>query len=63
MQWSLEECRRIVSLHFRVVHASSLTFLPFVPMLWRALLPLADRVGPLFLPRSGGNTFIVARRP
>lgn len=62
IQWSLGECRRIVSEYLPIVKMASLIFFPYLPLAWRILLPFSDAIGPRLIPLYGGNTFTVCRK-
>jgi SAM-dependent methyltransferase len=61
-QWTLAECLTAVAEHFEVASARTLTFFPYVPLVWRAALPVADRIGPRLAPDRGGNMLVLLRR-
>jgi hypothetical protein len=61
IQWSAAECARALrSASHRV---ESQTFVPYVPYVWRVLLPIADAVGPRLNPRAGANLVVVGEKP
>ena len=62
IQWTLEQCVAMLSEHFDVVRARTLTFFPHVPVIWRAALPVADLVGPWLVPGRGGNMLVLCRK-
>lgn len=59
--WSLAECREHVAAHFSVVSAFSIIQLPYVPVIWKPLLPVAERIGGSLLPRFGGHSIVVGQ--
>ena len=61
VQWSLDETVEEVSRWMEVEKAYTRVFIPFVPRLWRWVLPLADQIGRAF-PKRGANSIVVARR-
>lgn len=62
IQWSTEEASENVSRYLEVTRLESMIFLPFIPRVWRYLLPVADALGRNLSPLRGANTFLVARR-
>lgn len=61
--WSLDECMDHIGRRFSIERADSLIFAPFVPIIWRVMLPVADVIGPLVLPRMGAHSVVVGRKP
>ncbi len=61
-QWSFTECKVHLSEHIAVSSMSTVTFFPYVPYVWRYLLPVADLLGKRFLRRHGANILVVARK-
>lgn len=61
-QWSLAECKSHLSEFMPVIKIYSTTFLPYVPRLWRYLLPGLDFLGKHVGPRYGANTIAVCRK-
>jgi ubiquinone/menaquinone biosynthesis C-methylase UbiE len=62
IQWSAAECAAELGRVFTDVRARTIRYLPYVPMLWHVLGPIAEVVGPRVLPLSGGDTIATARR-
>jgi ubiquinone/menaquinone biosynthesis C-methylase UbiE len=60
--WSFAECKSNLSEYLELKSASSMTFFPFVPKLWRFALPPAEVVGRLMIPLRGANMLIVCRK-
>lgn len=61
IQWSLGELQARLAAHFEIIHARTITYAPFVPVIWRPLLAIADVVGPLILPGRGANSIVIGR--
>lgn len=61
-QWSFAECAAHLSEYLSVERMSTVTFLPFVPTVWRPLLPLSDRIGRFVAPKYGSNIVAVCRK-
>lgn len=61
-QWNVRQCVTELSEHFRVVDARTFTFFPYVPIVWRIALPLADAVVGRLVPSAGGNMFVLCRK-
>jgi ubiquinone/menaquinone biosynthesis C-methylase UbiE len=61
-QWSFAECQANVCRQFELKTAATMTFFPFVPKLWRLLLPSSDLLGRRLLPQSGANILMVCQR-
>ncbi|MDQ3818251.1 MAG: methyltransferase domain-containing protein, partial [Acidobacteriota bacterium] len=61
-QWSYAECKSQLSEFLSVVEMRTITYIPFVPRLWRYLLPLSDLVGKTVLPGYGANIIAVCKR-
>lgn len=61
-QWTLGECLTELRPWFVVVRAGTLTFLPYLPLLWRIALPIADSIGPRVFPARGGNMLVLCQR-
>ncbi|HEX8844837.1 MAG TPA: class I SAM-dependent methyltransferase [Pyrinomonadaceae bacterium] len=62
-QWSYAECKSNLSQFIPVVEMRTVTYIPFVPKLWRYLLPLSDLAGKTLLPKYGGNILAVCKKP
>lgn len=60
--WSLRECREHVGRQLTVTEARSVIFIPYIPLLWRIALPLANMLGPLIGPRLGAHSIVLARK-
>lgn len=58
-QWSFEEAVNILSTHFKDVQSETRVFLPFIPFIWRLLLPIANLFSPKLLKKYGGNICLV----
>lgn len=63
IQLSLQDLVAELAAFFRPVRAYTTTFVPYVPIAWRVLLPLADAIGSKVMPRAGANSIVVCRRP
>lgn len=63
VQWSADECERALAAHLTVSKVYSQTFVPYVPHVWRVLLPIADAVGPWLNPRAGANLVVMGEKP
>ncbi len=59
--WSLAECADHVARHLRVVSSFSVVHAPYVPVAWRVILPLANSIGGVLLPRHGGHSIVMGR--
>ncbi|HKO99461.1 MAG TPA: methyltransferase domain-containing protein [Pyrinomonadaceae bacterium] len=61
-QWSVAECEANLSEFLQVREICTTTFIPFVPRLWRPLLPIADLVGHTTLRKRGANIVAVCQK-
>lgn len=61
-QWSFSECAANLSDFLSIIRMSTVTFLPFIPKIWRPLLPVADRIGSVVAPRYGANIVAVCQK-
>jgi ubiquinone/menaquinone biosynthesis C-methylase UbiE len=61
-QWSFAECEANLCKHLEITRASTLTFFPFIPKIWRFVLPSADVLGKVFLHRRGANILMVCQK-
>jgi SAM-dependent methyltransferase len=62
-QWSFSECESNIAEYIPVRHIYTTTFVPFIPHLWRPLLPVSDVLGRPLLRQYGGNIIGVCRKP
>lgn len=62
-QWSFSECEARLAEFVPVRRIYTTTFVPFVPHLWRPLLPASDLFGASLLPRYGANIIAVCQKP
>jgi ubiquinone/menaquinone biosynthesis C-methylase UbiE len=62
-QWSFSECESRLAEFIAVRHIYTTTFVPFIPRLWRALLPVADLFGRPLLRKYGANIIAVCQKP
>lgn len=62
-QWSFSECETHLAEFIPVRHVFTMTFVPFIPHLWRLLLPLSDFFGRLFFRNYGANIIAVCQKP
>ena len=63
VQWSLADCKKVLSEFMPVVKIYSTTFLPYVPKIWPYVLPVFDMIGKRLMPARGANIIAVARKP
>jgi ubiquinone/menaquinone biosynthesis C-methylase UbiE len=61
-QWSYAECESNLSRYFTITRISTITFFPFVPVVWRYLLPVSDAAGQYMLHKYGGNILAVCQK-
>src|SRR6266496_4227013 len=61
-QWSFSECAANLSDIIPVRRMGTLIFLPFVPKVWRHLLPISDRIGGFLTPRYGAYIVAVCQK-
>ena len=62
-QWSFSECETHLAEFIPVRHIYTITFVPFIPHLWRLLLPLCDLFGRPLLRKYGANIIAVCQKP
>jgi ubiquinone/menaquinone biosynthesis C-methylase UbiE len=62
-QWSYAECKSHLSEFIPVIEMRTITYIPFIPKLWRVLLPLSDLLGPAILPKLGANIIAICQTP
>jgi ubiquinone/menaquinone biosynthesis C-methylase UbiE len=62
-QWSFSECESHLAEFIPVRHIYTTTFVPFIPRLSRALLPVSDLFGRPLLRRYGANIIAVCQKP
>jgi ubiquinone/menaquinone biosynthesis C-methylase UbiE len=62
-QWSFSECETRLAEFIPVRHIYTMTFVPFIPYLWRLLLPLSDLFGRPLLRKYGANIIAVCQKP
>src|SRR5688500_3262752 len=62
-QWSYAECAAHLAKFMPVRHIYTSTFIPFIPHLWRPLLPVAESIGRPLLRKYGGNIIAVCQKP
>lgn len=61
-QWTATEATARLASHLTIREVTTRTFLPYLPIVWRAIMPIADFVGSRLAPLGGSITMIVARR-
>ena len=61
-QWSFSECRSNLSEFLSVSHMRTTTFIPFMPKIWRYLLPVSDLIGEPLLRKYGANILAVCQK-
>ena len=61
-QWSFTECRASLSEYLQIVSASSVTFFPFVPKVWRLAVPISEVMGRALASTRGANILVVRRK-
>lgn len=61
-QWSFSECESNLSDFLPIKQMITLTFLPFIPKIWRYLLPLSDFIGGFLLRRYGAYIVAVCQK-
>jgi ubiquinone/menaquinone biosynthesis C-methylase UbiE len=59
IQWSCADCELALRRVMTVRRLYTRTFCPFVPRMWRLLLPCTDAIVPLLMPRGGANIVAV----
>jgi ubiquinone/menaquinone biosynthesis C-methylase UbiE len=62
IQWSYSECESNLSAFIPVRHMSTKTFLPFIPKIWRYVLPVSDLFGGLLLRKYGAYIVAVCQK-
>ncbi|MBA3713608.1 MAG: methyltransferase domain-containing protein [Pyrinomonadaceae bacterium] len=62
-QWSFSECESHLAEFIPVRDIYTTTFVPFIPHLWRPLLPVSDLFGRPLLRKYGANIIAVCRKP
>jgi ubiquinone/menaquinone biosynthesis C-methylase UbiE len=62
-QWSFSECESHLGEFIPVRHIYTTTFVPFIPHLWRSLLPVSDFFGRPLLRKYGANIIAVCQKP
>ena len=61
-QWSFLECEASLSHFIPVRYMGTTTFLPFIPKIWRYLLPISDIVGGFLFRRYGAYIIAVCEK-
>lgn len=61
-QWSLSGCAAHLSEFLTVKRIYSETFFPYVPRVWRYVLPVFDLLGRGLIPRYGANIIAVCKK-
>ncbi len=61
-QWSLADCAAQLSEFLTVRKIYSDSYCPYVPRVWRYVLPVCDVVGRRLIPRYGANIIAVCRK-
>lgn len=62
-QWSFAECKSRLSEFIPVSEMRTTTYVPFVPKVWRYLLPASDALGKILSVRLGANIIAVCEKP
>ena len=62
-QWSFSECESHLAEFVPVRRIYTTTFVPYVPHLWRPLLPASDLFGRPLLRKYGANIIALCRKP
>src|ERR1700730_9051835 len=61
-QWSFSECESNLSEFFSINYMCTTTFIPFVPKIWKYLLPVSDSLGEHLLRKYGANILAVCQK-
>lgn len=61
-QWSTNDCEKCLNKYFRVENMFTITYFPYVPKVWKYILPVAEIAGRRLLPRLGANLICVAKK-
>ncbi len=61
-QWSLSECASHLAEFIPVRESYTSTFIPFIPHVWRPLLPVAELIGRPLLRKYGANIIAVCQK-
>ena len=56
--WSFEEAYQRLETFFGEVEARSITFIPFIPHVWRGLLAISNWIGDRVAPKKGANLIL-----
>ena len=63
IQWSFVECESHLKEFIPVRQIYTTTFLPFIPQVWRPLLPISDLFGRPLFRKYGANIVAVCQKP
>jgi ubiquinone/menaquinone biosynthesis C-methylase UbiE len=61
-QWSFSECESNLSEFFSIKYMRTTTFIPFIPKIWKYILPVSDRLGERLLRKYGANILAVCQK-
>jgi ubiquinone/menaquinone biosynthesis C-methylase UbiE len=61
-QWSFSECESNLSEFFSINYMCTTTFIPFIPKIWKYILPVSDRLGEHLLRKYGANILAVCQK-
>lgn len=61
-QWSANECEEFLAKYFYVENIFTITYLPYIPKVWKFILPVVEIVGRRLMPRLGANLVCVAKK-
>jgi ubiquinone/menaquinone biosynthesis C-methylase UbiE len=61
-QWSFQQCESNLSEFFSLNSLTTTTFIPFIPRIWKYLLPISDLLGERMLPNHGANILAVCQK-
>ena len=62
-QWSFAECESHLAEFIPVSEMSTTTYVPFVPKVWRLLLPASNALGKILFTKLGANILAVCEKP
>ena len=61
-QWSFSECESNLSEFFSIKYMCTTTFIPFIPKIWKYILPVSNRLGERLLRKHGANILAVCQK-